>query len=150
MKANSLLLNVEHLTTRFFTERGEIGAVEDVSLTVNEGEAIGIVGESGSGKSVTALSVLGLVPMPGEVVSGRVLLRGTDLLTLSQREMRQVRRVWTMQQPDEEFVLEQRRQVSDHRGFIEQPQQSDQHLERRLVQALYGEGLELCTRSPAW
>jgi oligopeptide/dipeptide ABC transporter ATP-binding protein len=92
VKANSPLLHVDHLTTRFFTERGEIGAVEDVSLTVNEGEAIGIVGESGSGKSVTALSILGLVPMPGEVVGGQVLFRGTNLLRLSQREMRQVRR----------------------------------------------------------
>ena len=92
MKANSPLLEVDHLTTRFFTKRGTIGAVEDVSLIVNEGEAIGIVGESGSGKSVTALSVLGLVPMPGEVVSGRVMLRGTNLLTLPAREMRQVRR----------------------------------------------------------
>ena len=53
---------------------------------------VGIVGESGSGKSVTALSVLGLVPLPGEVVSGRILLRGTNLLTLPRREMRQVRR----------------------------------------------------------
>ena len=92
MKANSSLLKVEHLSTRFFTQRGQISAVEDVSLTVNEGEAIGIVGESGSGKSVTALSMLGLVPMPGEVIGGQVLFRGTDLLTLSQREMRQVRR----------------------------------------------------------
>jgi oligopeptide/dipeptide ABC transporter ATP-binding protein len=92
LKANSPLLQIEHLTTRFFTQRGEIGAVEDVSLIVNEGEAIGIVGESGSGKSVTALSVLGLVPMPGEIVGGQVLFRGTDLLTLSQGEMRQVRR----------------------------------------------------------
>ena len=92
MKANSLLLQVDNLTTRFFTARGEIGAVEDVSLTVNEGEAIGIVGESGSGKSVTALSILGLVPLPGEVVGGQILFRGTNLLGLSEREIRQVRR----------------------------------------------------------
>jgi oligopeptide/dipeptide ABC transporter ATP-binding protein len=92
MKANSPLLEIEHLTTRFFIKRGTVGAVEDVSLTLHEGEAIGIVGESGSGKSVTALSVLRLVPMPGEVVGGRVMLRGTDLLTLSAHEMRRVRR----------------------------------------------------------
>jgi oligopeptide/dipeptide ABC transporter ATP-binding protein len=92
MKADSPLLQIEHLTTRFFTQRGAIGAVEDVSMTIHEGEAIGIVGESGSGKSVTALSVLGLVPVPGEVVSGRITLRGKDLLALPAREMRQVRR----------------------------------------------------------
>jgi oligopeptide transport system ATP-binding protein len=85
------LLAVENLTTRFFTKRGVIGAVEDVSLEVNEGEAIGIVGESGSGKSVSALSILRLVPLPGEIVGGRVLLRGEDLLTSSPQRMREVR-----------------------------------------------------------
>jgi oligopeptide/dipeptide ABC transporter ATP-binding protein len=86
------LLAVERLTTRFFTSRGTIGAVEDVSFQVDEGEAIGIVGESGSGKSVSALSILRLVPMPGRVTGGAIRLRGTDLLTLPEDAMRAVRR----------------------------------------------------------
>jgi oligopeptide/dipeptide ABC transporter ATP-binding protein len=86
------LLTVERLTTRFFTSRGTIGAVEDVSFQVNEGEAIGIVGESGSGKSVSALSILRLVPMPGRVTGGEIRLRGTDLLALPEDAMREVRR----------------------------------------------------------
>ena len=92
MNPDAPLLEVENLSTRFFTQRGVVGAVEDVSMHVHEGEAIGIVGESGSGKSVTALSILRLVPLPGEIVHGRVSLRGIDLLTLPQREMRKVRR----------------------------------------------------------
>jgi oligopeptide/dipeptide ABC transporter ATP-binding protein len=92
MTETSPLLEVENLTTRFHTARGVIGAVEKLTFHVNEGEAIGIVGESGSGKSVTALSILRLVPMPGRIVGGRIVLRETDLLALSEREMRAVRR----------------------------------------------------------
>jgi oligopeptide/dipeptide ABC transporter ATP-binding protein len=92
MNASAPLLTVEHLTTQFFTSRGTIGAVEDVSFNVGEGEAIGIVGESGSGKSVSAFSILRLVPMPGRVTGGAVRLRGTDLMTLSEDAMRAVRR----------------------------------------------------------
>ena len=68
------LLIVEGLRSRFYTRRGVIGAVEDVSITVDEGEAIGIVGESGSGKSVSALSILCLRPLPGRIEAGRVVL----------------------------------------------------------------------------
>ena len=92
MTQASPLLEVEDLTTRFYTSRGEIGAVEKLSFRVNEGEAVGIVGESGSGKSVTALSLLRLVPMPGRIAGGRIKLRGVDLLTLSDQQMREVRR----------------------------------------------------------
>jgi oligopeptide transport system ATP-binding protein len=81
------LLAVEDLTTRFHTSRGVIGAVEKLSLHVDEGEAVGVVGES-----VTALSLLRLVPMPGRITGGRIKLRGVDLLTLSEHEMRDVRR----------------------------------------------------------
>jgi oligopeptide/dipeptide ABC transporter ATP-binding protein len=88
----SPLLAVEGLTTRFYTSRGVVGAVENLSFHVDEGEAIGIVGESGSGKSVSALSVLRLVPMPGRIVGGKVLLRGTNLLQQSEAQMREVRR----------------------------------------------------------
>jgi oligopeptide transport system ATP-binding protein len=92
MTQASPLLEVEDLTTRFYTSGGVIGAVERLSLRVNDGEAFGIVGESGSGKSVTALSLLRLVPMPGRIAGGRIKLRGVDLLTLSDQEMRDVRR----------------------------------------------------------
>jgi oligopeptide transport system ATP-binding protein len=92
MTQASPLLEVEDLTTRFYTSGGVVGAVEKLSLHVNDGEAVGIVGESGSGKSVTALSLLRLVPMPGRIASGRIKLRGVDLLTLSDQEMRDVRR----------------------------------------------------------
>jgi oligopeptide transport system ATP-binding protein len=92
MTQASPLLEVEDLTTRFYTSGGVIGAVEKLSLHVNDGEAVGIVGESGSGKSVTALSLLRLVPMPGRIAGGRIKLRGVDLLTLSDQEMRDVRR----------------------------------------------------------
>ncbi|MFM9886359.1 MAG: ABC transporter ATP-binding protein [Burkholderiales bacterium] len=89
---SAALLAVRGLTTRFHTSRGVVGAVEDVSFDVAEGEAVGIVGESGSGKSVSALSVLRLVPVPGRIVSGKVLWRGTDLLTQPDAAMRAVRR----------------------------------------------------------
>ena len=65
------LLEVNHLTTRFYTERGGVTAVDDVSFHVDPGETLAIVGESGSGKSVTALSVLRLIPNPpGRIESG--------------------------------------------------------------------------------
>jgi peptide/nickel transport system ATP-binding protein len=72
-------LRIEGLTTRFFTEEGQINAVEDVSFSVEEGEVFGIVGESGSGKSVTALSLIDLVERPGEIVDGAVWFRSPDL-----------------------------------------------------------------------
>lgn len=92
MTANGPLLSVRNLSTQFFTSRGIVDAVKDVSFDVDEKEAIGIVGESGSGKSVAALSLLRLVPMPGRIVAGQVLLRGVDLRSLSETEIRNVRR----------------------------------------------------------
>jgi oligopeptide/dipeptide ABC transporter ATP-binding protein len=70
---------------------GPIRAADGVSFTLGEGETLGLVGESGCGKSATALALLRLVPEPGRIVSGRILLRGRDLLTLSEREMCGVR-----------------------------------------------------------
>lgn len=89
---DSPLLEVVNLTTRFFTRRGVVGAVANVSFSVAPGEAIGIVGESGSGKSIAALSVLRLVPAPGRIVEGRIMLGGRDILSLSDDDMRTVRR----------------------------------------------------------
>jgi oligopeptide/dipeptide ABC transporter ATP-binding protein len=85
------VLKVEGLTTRFHTGYGTVTAVDGVSFTVGRGETLGLVGESGSGKSVTAMSILRLVSAPGRIESGSVELNGTDLLRLSDEEMRQRR-----------------------------------------------------------
>ena len=86
------LLAIEGLTVAFRTGRGEVSAVEDVSLSVAPGEILGVVGESGSGKSVTALSVMGLLPEPAaRVVAGRVVFDGTVLTGLGEGRMRRLR-----------------------------------------------------------
>ncbi len=86
------LLAIETLTVAFRTESGEATAIEDVSLSLAPGEILGVVGESGSGKSVTALSVMGLLPEPAaRIVSGRVVFEGQVLTGLSETRMRRVR-----------------------------------------------------------
>ncbi|MEK6608262.1 MAG: ATP-binding cassette domain-containing protein, partial [Myxococcota bacterium] len=86
------LLEIRDLHTVFETEQGTIRAVDGVSLTIPEGASVGLVGESGSGKSVTALSILRLIPRPpGRIVSGQILYRGRELLSLAEPEMRAVR-----------------------------------------------------------
>jgi oligopeptide/dipeptide ABC transporter ATP-binding protein len=86
------ILRVDGLRTSFFTKKGEIKAVDDVSFSVARGEILGLVGESGSGKSITCLSILGLVPQPaGQVIGGRILFKNEDLLEKSKEEMRQLR-----------------------------------------------------------
>jgi oligopeptide transport system ATP-binding protein len=86
------LLQVRGLTTRFRTERGEVTAVDNVSFDVAPGETLAIVGESGSGKSVTALSILRLIPNPpGRIESGEILFEGKDLVKLSDEDIRKVR-----------------------------------------------------------
>src|ERR1700743_3036048 len=91
-QAEATVLDVKNLKTVFFTNSGLFKAVDDVSFTVRRGETLAIVGESGCGKSVTALSVMRLVPdPPGRVVGGSVMLEGTDLLELDEADMRDVR-----------------------------------------------------------
>jgi oligopeptide/dipeptide ABC transporter ATP-binding protein len=85
------LLTVDHLTTVFDLPSGPVAAVDDVSFDIQQGETLGIVGESGSGKSVTAFSIMRLVQPPGRVARGAVYFKGRDLLTLSEREMQNVR-----------------------------------------------------------
>jgi peptide/nickel transport system ATP-binding protein len=85
------LLEVQDLRVRFKTRDGVVKAVDGVSLSVERGQTLGVVGESGSGKSVTALTVMGLTRVPNAEVEGRVLLDGTDLLTLPADELRRVR-----------------------------------------------------------
>ena len=90
--ARDPLLSVQDLKTYFFTRDGVVRAVDGVSYDVYRGETLGVVGESGCGKSITALSILGLIPNPpGRIVGGRVLLDGRDLVSLSDREMQDVR-----------------------------------------------------------
>ena len=86
------VLDVKNLQTVFFTNSGLFRAVDDVSFSVGRGETLAIVGESGCGKSVSALSIMRLVPdPPGRIVGGSVVLEGTDLLGLDEAQMRQVR-----------------------------------------------------------
>jgi oligopeptide/dipeptide ABC transporter ATP-binding protein len=85
------LLEIKDLTTHFFTRSGVVKAVDKLSLSLRKGRVLGLVGESGCGKTVTALSVLNLVPYPGKIVSGRIYFEGRDLLALPTEEMRRVR-----------------------------------------------------------
>ena len=85
------LLQVDDLRTFFFTRSGTVKAADGVSFSLNKGEIVGLVGESGSGKSVTAFSIMRLVKPPGEIVGGRVLVSGEDLLLKSDDEMRTIR-----------------------------------------------------------
>jgi len=85
------LLDVQGLTVRFANPGSDLTAVDNVSLTIAAGETLGLVGESGSGKSVVALSILRLLPPNGQVVAGRILFEGRDLLLASESEMRATR-----------------------------------------------------------
>src|SRR5689334_9364321 len=89
---DDFILDVRNLKTVFFTNSGLFKAVDDVSFNVRRGETLAIVGESGCGKSVSALSIMRLVPNPpGKIVGGTVTLEGTDLLALSEEAMRGIR-----------------------------------------------------------
>ena len=86
------LLEVDHLHTQFTTTRGIVRAVEGVSFTVSRGEVVAIVGESGSGKSVTALSIMRLLPrLTAKIPQGRILFDGQSLLDLDDEQMRKIR-----------------------------------------------------------
>ena len=85
------LLSVSDLKTQFALRRGTVKAVDGASLSISKGEIHGLVGESGSGKSITGLSIIRLVPNPGRIISGNVALDGTNLLSLSDDEMRHIR-----------------------------------------------------------
>jgi peptide/nickel transport system ATP-binding protein len=85
------LLEIQGLTTHFFTRSGVVKAVDNLSLGLQQGRVLGLVGESGCGKTVTALSILNLVPYPGKIVSGSIFFEGRDLLTIPPKEMRHIR-----------------------------------------------------------
>src|SRR3990167_5968885 len=87
-----ILLKTENLKTHFITNSGTIKAVDGVNIEVKRGETLGLVGESGCGKSVTALSILRLIPSPpGKIVSGKIYFEGKNLLELENKEMRKIR-----------------------------------------------------------
>ena len=89
---NNFLLKIRGLRTYFFTDEGVAKAVDGVDLELEEGGTLGLVGESGCGKSVTALSIMRLIPEPpGKIVEGEITFNGTNLLTLSEGEMRKIR-----------------------------------------------------------
>jgi len=87
----SALLEVRNLSAVFPTRAGDVAAVRDLSYQLGAGASLAIVGESGSGKSVSALSLLGLVPAPGKVVGGEVFFEGRDLLGMSEKQWRKIR-----------------------------------------------------------
>lgn len=85
------LLEVRGLKTYFFTEDGVVKAVDGLDFSVKSGEVLGLVGESGCGKSVTSLSIMRLISPPGKIVEGEILLNGTPLLKISEKEMSKIR-----------------------------------------------------------
>jgi len=85
------ILRIENLKTQFFTSRGVVRAVDGISLHVEEGETIGVVGESGCGKTMTALSILRLVPDPGRIVDGHIWFRDRDVVAMDADQIRQFR-----------------------------------------------------------
>jgi len=121
------LLEVKDLRTYFYTQEGEVKAVDGLSYYVNRGESVGIVGESACGKSVSALSILRLIPYPpGIIVGGEIIFKGQDLLKASEAELRGIRGnqiAMIFQEPQTSLnpVLSIRRQVTEtlelHRGM---------------------------------
>ncbi len=85
------ILSIENLRTCFYTQGAVVKAVDGMSLEILGSEIFGLVGESGSGKSVTAFSIMRLISSPGEITDGKIIFKGTDLLELSEEEMRKVR-----------------------------------------------------------
>src|SRR6266480_6018267 len=91
MVSMSTVLDVQHLTTHYRTLRGWVRAVEDVSFKIEKGQALGIAGESGCGKTTVALSLLKILPRGGRIRKGSIIFDGTDLVPLSDGEMRKIR-----------------------------------------------------------
>lgn len=90
-KNNSNLLEIRNLQTHFFTRKGVVKVLDGLNLTIKRGQIIGLVGETGAGKSVTGFSIMRLVRKPGMIVGGEILIKGRDLLKLTDDGMRQVR-----------------------------------------------------------
>lgn len=91
MENKETILEIKDLQTSFFTEDGEVKAVDGANFSVPKGKTLGIVGESGSGKSITSLSILRLIQKPGKIVGGEINFNGDNLLEKSEQEMRSIR-----------------------------------------------------------
>jgi len=92
MQTSDPILELKNVKTYFFTTKGTVKAVDDISFSIGRGEIVGLVGESGCGKSMTSLSIMGLVPQPaGKTIAGEILFHGENLLEKSYEEMRQIR-----------------------------------------------------------
>ena len=121
------ILEIKNLRTYFYTQEGELKAVDDLSYDVHKGESVGIVGESACGKSVSALSIIRLIPYPpGIIVGGEIIFQGKDLMASTEAEMRHIRGnliAMVFQEPTTSLnpVLTVRRQISEalelHRGM---------------------------------
>lgn len=83
-----VILDVQNLSTYYFTSRGPVRAAEEVSFQLESGEAMGLAGESGCGKTTVALSLLKILPSNGRIVNGKILVKGTDIVSLNEGEMR--------------------------------------------------------------
>ena len=124
---DEVVLEVKDLKTYFYTQEGEVKAVDGLNYFVKRGESVGLVGESACGKSVSALSVLRLIPYPpGIIVGGQIIFRGQDILQVSEEEMRNIRGnriAMIFQEPTTSLnpVLTIKRQISEslelHRGL---------------------------------
>ena len=88
---SDLTLDVQGLSTHFFTRAGVVKAVDDVSFSVRRGQVLGLVGESGSGKSVTGFSIIGLVDPPGRIAAGKIMFQGNDITQLDEPALRALR-----------------------------------------------------------
>jgi len=124
---SEIVLEIKNLCTYFYTQEGELKAVDGLSYNVNKGESVGLVGESACGKSVSALSIMRLIPYPpGIIVGGEILFQGKDLMKATESEMRHIRGnriAMVFQEPTTSLnpVLTVRRQISEalelHRGM---------------------------------
>jgi len=125
--SDETILDIKDLRTYFYTQEGEVKAVDGLTYHVKKGESVGLVGESACGKSVSALSVLRLIPYPpGIIVGGEIFFEGQDLLKVSEEEMRHIRGnriAMVFQEPTTSLnpVLTVKRQISEalelHRGM---------------------------------
>lgn len=88
---SDVLLDIKNLRLSFFTPAGEVKALNDVTFKMQEGDVLGIVGESGSGKSVTAYSIMGLVPFPGKIIGGTIDFNGHRINDMTEKQMRDIR-----------------------------------------------------------